>query len=73
VRGVPAAVLGALVRAETAETRRDAAYALEILSLERDSAPAVLLPLLAPLLADADEDVREAAATAVRVSGSEGR
>lgn len=73
VRGVPAAVLGTLVRAETAETRRDAAYAIEILSLERDSAPAVLLPLLAPLLADADEDVREAAATAVRVSGSEGR
>lgn len=69
---VPATVLRALVHATKAETRRGAVYAVQALNLTRRSAPARLLPLLAPLLTDADQAVREAAVRTVRISGSAG-
>jgi hypothetical protein len=69
---VPAAVVGALVHAATAETRRAAVYTVQALNRARRSAPARLLPLLAPLLRDADEAVREAAVRTVRTAGSAG-
>jgi HEAT repeat protein len=72
VRSVPAAVVGALVQATSAEARDQVAYAVEELNLARRSAPAVLVPLLAPLLADPSERVRSAAAGTVGAAGSAG-
>ena len=72
VGDVPAAVLGALVRAPSAQVRAKAAGAVSHLNRMRRSAPARLVPLLAPLLADDDQAVRLAAAGAVRGAGSAG-
>jgi hypothetical protein len=72
VGDVPAAVLGALVRAPSAQVRAEAAGAVSHLNRMRRSAPARLVPLLAPLLADDDQTVRLAAAGAVRGAGSAG-
>lgn len=72
VGDVPAAVLGALVRAPSAQVRAKAAGAVSHLNRMRRSAPARLVPLLAPLLADDDQTVRLAAAGAVRGAGSAG-
>jgi len=72
VGGVPAEVVAALVHAPSVEARHEAAYAVYALDKARRSAPARLLPLLAPLLADADEQVRRAAANTVRLAGSAG-
>jgi hypothetical protein len=69
---VPAAVVGALARAASAEIRRHVADAVDELNLARRSAPPVLVPLLGPLLADPDERVRQAAASTVRAAGSAG-
>jgi HEAT repeat protein len=70
VSAVPAGVLGALVEAPSAETRGDVAYAVQTLNLARRSGPARLVPLLVPLLADAEEQVRLGAAGTVRTAGS---
>jgi HEAT repeat len=72
VGGVPAEVVNALVHAPSVEARHEAAYAVYALDKARRSSPARLLPLLAPLLADADEQVRRAAANTVRIAGSAG-
>lgn len=72
VAEVPAMVLGALVGAPSAEVRAAAASAISRLNRLRRSAPARLVPLLGPLLADDDEMVRLVAAGAVRGAGAAG-
>jgi hypothetical protein len=72
VGDVPATVLGVLVGAPSAQVRADAVSAISHLNLLRRSAPARLVPLLGPLLADDDEVVRLVAAGAVRGAGSAG-
>jgi HEAT repeats len=72
VRAVPAPVVGALVHAPAAEARAQVAYAVDELNLARRSAPARLVPLLAPLLGDPEERVRQAATNTVRAAGSAG-
>jgi hypothetical protein len=66
---VPAAVLGALAGAATVEARWSAACAVQTLCKIRRSAPAKLLPLLGPLLADGHHGVQLTAARTVRVAG----
>jgi hypothetical protein len=73
VAGVPAAVLAALARAPSAEARGAAADAIGWLNQLRRSAPPRLVPLLGPLLADADETVQRAAATTVRAADAAAR
>lgn len=53
VGGVPAEVVDALVHAPSVEARHEAAHAVYALDKAHPSAPARLVPLLAPLLADA--------------------
>jgi HEAT repeat protein len=72
VEDVPASVLGALLGAPTPDTRIAAAHAIDGLNKARRSAPAQLVPLLAPLLKDEDPAVRFAAARTVRAAGSAG-
>jgi hypothetical protein len=72
VRAVPAAVLGALVHAPSAQVRAAVDGAISRLNRARRSAPALVVPLLAPLLADADDEVRLAAATTALGAGSAG-
>jgi hypothetical protein len=72
VGGVPARVVAALVHAPSAEARSQAAYAVYVLDQARRSAPARLVPLLAPLLADPDSEVRRTTANTIRLAGSAG-
>lgn len=72
VDDVPAAVLGALAHTPSPQVQAEAASAVSHLDRVRRSAPARLVPLLAPLLADDDQTVRLAAAGAVRSAGTAG-
>ncbi|MEU4695317.1 hypothetical protein [Actinoplanes sp. NPDC023714] len=61
--------LAAMLHSPKAATRSAGIWAMNELCARRRSAPAALLPLVAPLLEDQDEDVRAAAFTAFRRGG----
>lgn len=68
--GVPAAVLGRLSRSPVADVRSAVAYTIETLNQASRSAPAVLVPLLGPLLGDPDPDVRRWGVHATSTAGA---
>lgn len=63
-------VLARLVAAARAETRRAGAWGMTMRGQARRSAPALLLPVVRPLLDDQDPGVRQAAVWALRRSGA---
>jgi HEAT repeat protein len=65
-----AAVLGLMLRASRPKTRSAGAWGMTMRGQARRSAPALLLPLVRPLLDDPDQGVREAAVWALRRSGA---